>query len=112
MIVRFAGRKQVAQEVLAANATAQRVVGEAGLTVLHGAEPTDQQVRLAALHTREDAAMMIALQGATLLRLGRIAWWLRAIFVVVALNLLVTCAHAAPSSSAALRQFEAMIELR
>lgn len=95
------------QDLALAQETAQRIVREAGLTVLHGEEPTDSQVRLAALHAREDAALVATLQSLTLARLDRITWWLRAICAVVALNLLTTCAHAAPRSSTAVRQFKA-----
>jgi hypothetical protein len=99
--------KRAMQDLKLAQETAQRIVREAGLTVLHGEEPTDSQVRLAALHAREDAAYVATMQGLTLARLDRITWWLRAICAVVVLNLLTTCAHAAPRSSTAVRQFKA-----
>jgi hypothetical protein len=65
---------------------ALKVVTEAGLTVNHGEVPTEEQVRLAALHAREDAALCAAMLGMLLSkndtagdyarRAARAIWWL------------------------------------
>lgn len=86
-------------------AMAQKVVRDAGLTVLHGEEPTAYQVAIATLHGREDAAMLVALQLKTMQRLDRHVWYLRAI-VALLLVLLATSGHSASRSAAARAEFQ------
>ena len=70
-----------------AQAVAQKVVSEAGLTVPHGETPTRHQVGIGALHAREDAAMLVALQMKTIQRLDRQVWYLRGIVFLLLLVL-------------------------
>ena len=92
--------ERTAQDFQEAQAHAQRVVAEAGLTVMHGEEPTPGQVALAALHGREDAALNAFLLGKVLqrleeqrtgpiqfYRLGVVFWWAGLITAIPTLGL-------------------------
>lgn len=75
--------KSVIKDVNDAVAMGRQVVAEAGLEVMHGEEPTDHQVRLAALHAREDAAAIMGLLGKVLQRQERMQRWVYVIVVLL-----------------------------
>lgn len=84
----------VQDDIQAAQALAQRVAEEAGLTVRVGESPTGHQAKLAALHAREDAAACMALLAMLLerqasvgaapyaRRAGRALWWAGAVLAI------------------------------
>lgn len=87
--------ERVMKDVQEAQQQAQAIVSQAGLTVLHGEPPTEDQVGLATLHAREDAAMSIALLVKVLqrldekqvgppqfYRLGVVCYWAGVIFAL------------------------------
>lgn len=81
--------KTAQQAVQDAAAVGLRVALDAGLTTTLDREPTQAQAKLAALHAREDAAAIIALQSALLVRVNKAVFWGRfcgALLVIVLLT--------------------------
>lgn len=87
--------ERVMQDVQEAQQHAQTIVAEAGLTVLRGEVPTEEQVGIATLHAREDAALNTSLLVKVLqrldekqvgppqfYRLGVVCWWGGVIFAL------------------------------
>jgi hypothetical protein len=81
-------KAKVSADLAEANAFAQKVVAEKGLTVLEDESPTDYQVGIATLHGREDAALLVSLQVKALTAQYRAIYWLQTVAVLLVIVLM------------------------
>lgn len=88
--------RDVQGDVAKADEFARKVVRDAGLEFLVGERPKAEQIEVATMHGRQDAAMAIALLTMLLERQRSIKRWTVAATLFAGLAMLTTCAHASP----------------
>lgn len=81
------------REIEALAGASRKTSQDAGLEILHSDIPTDNQAKIAALHTRQDVSLLTMLLGLALARQDKIVFWLRVIAVLLVLHIYILLAQ-------------------